>query len=76
MTLKGTHKLLPGAKPMHLHPYPVPPMHWTTFKCEINHLDKIGVLIPMQESEWTSPSFVIAKKDGSSCWSSVLCQLM
>ena len=68
-------ELLPGAKPMHLRPYPVPCMHLTTFKREHDHLIVIGVLVPTQESEWASPCFIILKKDGGVHWISDLCQL-
>jgi hypothetical protein len=40
-----------NAKPMHSMPYPVPKIHLNTFKMEPNHLVRIGVLAPQQESE-------------------------
>jgi hypothetical protein len=46
-----------------------------TFKTELSHLERIGVLAPQQESEWASPSFIIPKKDGRVCWISNLNQL-
>jgi hypothetical protein len=49
-------------------PYPVPQIHLKTFKKELDHLVRIGVLAAQQESEWASPSFIIPKKDGSVCW--------
>jgi hypothetical protein len=55
----------PNAKPVHSRPYPVPQIHLKTFKKELNHLVKIGVLEAQQESEWASPSFIIPKKDGA-----------
>ena len=64
-------ELLPGTKPMHLQPCPVPHMHLATFKCELDHLVTIGVLVP----EWASPSFIILKKDGHVHWISDFCQL-
>jgi hypothetical protein len=65
----------PNAKPVHSRPYPVPQIHLKTFKKELNHLVRIGVLAAQQESEWASPSFIIPKKDGRVCWISNLCQL-
>jgi hypothetical protein len=52
----------PNAKPVHSRPYPVPQIHLKTFKMELDHLVKIGVLAAQQESEWASPSFIIPKK--------------
>jgi hypothetical protein len=65
----------PNAKPVHSRPYPVPQIHLKTFKKELNHLVRIGVLAAQQESEWASPSFIIPKKDGKIRWISNLRQL-
>ncbi len=54
----------PNAKPVHSRPYPVPQIHLKTFKMELDHLVRIGVLASQQESEWVSPSFIIPQKDG------------
>ena len=65
----------PDAKPVHARPYPVPRIHLSTFKRELDHLVALGVLVPQQESEWASPSFIIPKKDGKVRWISDLRQL-
>ena len=38
----------PNAKAVHSRPYPVPQIHLKTFKKEINHLVRIGVLASQQ----------------------------
>ncbi len=64
----------PNAKPVHSRPYPVPQIQLKTFKMELDHLVRIGVLAPQQERERASPSFIIPKKDGRVCWISDLHQ--
>jgi hypothetical protein len=46
-----------------------------TFKKELDHLVRIGVLAAQQESKWASPSLIIPKKDGRVRWISDLRQL-
>ncbi len=65
----------PDAKPVHSRPYPVPWIHLKTFKTELDHLVRIGVLASQQDSEWASPSFIIPPKDGRVRWISDLRQL-
>jgi hypothetical protein len=65
----------PNAKPVHSRPYPVPQIQLKTFKKELNHLVRIGVIASQQESEWVSPSFIIPKKYSRVCWISDLRQL-
>jgi hypothetical protein len=65
-------KLMPDAKPVHLHPLPVPCVHLQTFKWELNHLVEIRVLLPTKESECALPTFIIQKRmvayDGSAIY--------
>ena len=63
------------AKPTYARPYPIPRIHLNTFKNELEHLIRIGVLVRQQESEWASPTFIIPKKDGRVRWISDLRQL-
>jgi hypothetical protein len=51
----------PNAKSVYFRPYPVPQIHLKTFKTELDHLVRIGVLASQHESEWASPSFIIPK---------------
>ena len=51
-----------GAKPFHGRPFPIPHVHKDTIKKEVARLVEIGVLKPVQESEWAFPSFIIPKK--------------
>jgi hypothetical protein len=46
-----------------------------TFKKELNHFVRIGLLAAQQESELASPSFIIPKKEGRVRWISNLRQL-
>eukprot|EP00804_Cyclotella_cryptica_P023734 CCRYP_017263-RA/>CCRYP_017263-RA protein AED:0.41 eAED:0.41 QI:0/0/0/1/0/0/2/0/169 len=53
----------------------VPPVHLKSYKCELDHLVEIGVLVPRKESEWVSPTFIIPEKDGLECLINNICQL-
>ena len=63
------------ARPTYSQPYSIPQIHMLAFKKELDHLVEIGVLIPQNESEWASPTFIIPKKDGRVLWVSDLRQL-
>ena len=54
-----------GAKPYHGRAFPVPHAQKDVFKKEVNRLAGLGVLKPQPRSEWGSPAFIIAKKDGT-----------
>jgi len=55
-------ELKPEAKPFHGRPFPVPHFHKDTIKKEVKQLVEIGVLKPIQESDWAFPSSIIPKK--------------
>lgn len=56
--------LKPDAKPFHGRPYPVPRIHKEVVRKEVDRLVSIDVLEPVKDSEWGSPSFIIAKSNG------------
>jgi hypothetical protein len=53
------------AKPVSSRYYPVPKINKETFRKELLCLVDIGVLTPVQDSEWGMPVFIIPKKDGT-----------
>ena len=55
-------ELKPETKPFNGRPFPVPHFHKDTIKKEVKRIVEIGVLKPIQESEWAFPSFIIPKK--------------
>eukprot|EP00957_Ditylum_brightwellii_P143126 10905577-Ditylum_brightwellii.AAC.1 len=65
----------PEAKSVYSRPYSIPHIYLSTFKGELEHLVKFGVLALQNESEWASPTFIISKKDGRIQWISDLRQL-
>ncbi len=52
----------PNTKPVHSRPYPIPQIHLMTFKKELDHLVRIGVLAAQQESEWRHPHSLFQRK--------------
>jgi len=58
-------ELKEGAKPYHARAYNTPRCHIQTLKAKVERLVKIGVLKKVNGSEWTAPTFIIPKKDGS-----------
>ena len=67
--------LMPGAKPKHSRPYPIPRIHLAAFKKELDRLVQIKVLSPTGASKWGSPTFVTPKKDNTIRWVSDLREL-
>ena len=61
-------ELLSNAVPRHQRAYPVAHIHLEVFKTELQRLCDIGVLQKFGASKWTSPIFIIPKKDGSVRW--------
>ena len=57
-----------GTKPVHSRPYRVPFTQRDVFKCELDHLVKIGILERSGASQWASGTFIIPKKDGHVRW--------
>ena len=64
-----------GSKQVHSRPYGVPFTQRDAFKCELDHLVKIGVLERSGASQWASGTFIIPKKDGRVRWISDFCAL-
>ena len=51
--------------PYHAKPFPIPKVHETTLKKEVERLVKIGVLKKINNSQWAAPAFIIPKKNGT-----------
>ena len=58
-------QLKKGTQPYFARPYTVPQIYEKAMYAEVNQLIKIGVLKPVENSEWAAPSFGVPKKDGS-----------
>jgi hypothetical protein len=55
----------PDSKSFASKPFSIPHVHVQTVKNEIRRLVEIGVITPDVNSPWTSPCFIIPKKDGT-----------
>jgi hypothetical protein len=53
-----------GASPYHARAFPVPQVHESTTKKEMERLTSIGVFKKTYESEWAAPTFIQPKKTG------------
>ena len=56
-------ELRPEIEPVAARPFPVPQAYRKSVKEEINRLVDIELLNLVSESKWSSPSFLIPKKD-------------
>ena len=55
----------PGSKPFNAAYYPVPNIRKETFHKDLQHLADIGVLTPVQKSQYGTPILIIIKKEGT-----------
>ena len=58
-------ELNPYSKLFHCKYYPVPRINKEKFFKELKWLVKIGVLTPVQQSQYSTPVFIIPKKEGT-----------
>ena len=58
-------ELKPDAKPHYQRPYPIPRSQIDSFKKEVKQLVNLGVLKPIFDSPWGSPSFGVPKPNGT-----------
>lgn len=58
-------ELRKDATPYHAKAFPVPRIHQTTMRNEVDRLVKAGVLKKVNRSEWAAPTYIIKKKNGA-----------
>ena len=58
-------QLQEGAQPYHTKLFPFPKVYEETLKTEVNRLVNISVFKLKNTSEWTAPTFIIPKKNGT-----------
>ena len=57
--------LKPGSKPFNSSFYPVPRINEEKFRKELKRLVEIGVLTPVQQSQYGTPVFIIPNESGT-----------
>ena len=67
-TAKSSIELKPGAEPSWSKHYQVPYKIREAFHKELDIMIEYGVLIPIGNSQWGFPSFIISNKDGLVRW--------
>ena len=55
-------ELKPGSKPFNIKYYPVPIINKETFCKDIKRLVEMGLLTPVQQSQYGTPVFIIPRK--------------
>ena len=58
-------ELKPYSKPFNIRYYPVPRINRENFRKELKRLLEIGVLTPVQQSQYSTPVFIVPKKEGT-----------
>ena len=58
-------KLKPDAEPYHGTTFPVPCIHYLTFKQELDQLEALKVIKKVNRSQWGAPTFITPKKDST-----------
>ncbi|POM73318.1 Pol protein [Phytophthora palmivora] len=57
--------LLADSQPVTCRPFPIPRVYYDATRMEVQQLIDMGILERDSSSEWTSPAYVIPKKDGT-----------